>query len=187
VCDDCWDRRGRELATTLALWEELHNHLAPGASGLSESISRPAPGPRPPVNDAVLNALQEVPASLLWWANTARILRGQPTRSAEGKRWGYVLQESVATLTAIDEELHYQAYAVDYLSLVFRVHSQMVQLAGRAKLIHRLHAPCPECGRRELIRHNGEDRVLCTRCGSKWSRPEYDRMVAIELQSRRRA
>jgi hypothetical protein len=187
VCDDCWSRRGRVLADMLALWQELHQHLHPAQRGLSEAISRQPAGSRLPLNGAVLDAMQSVPTTLLGWANTCRRLRSQPELSSEGKRWGFLIQEALTTLDAIDGELHYGPYAVDYLAAVFSMHGRMISLAGLAQLVHRLHAACPECDRRELVRHNGEDRVRCAYCASIWSRPEYDRMVVVQARSRRRA
>jgi ribosomal protein L37AE/L43A len=162
----------------------LHHHLPPGQRGLSEYVSHSSSGgSRLPINAAVLDAMHQIPRTLHQWANVCRHMKGYCLLEMEGKRWAYLLSDAVIDLESFDEELHYSEYGVDYLTSVFEAHSRMFSLAGLAHLVHRLNAACPACGRRELVRHNGQEVVRCTRCGEKWSEPEYRRLTIVQARA----
>jgi ribosomal protein L37AE/L43A len=183
VCDDCWERRGRSLAALPALWEQLHLHLPPAQQGLQEyNNNSTRGGSRMPVNAAVLDALQAIPVAMMEWANLCRRTRGQEDLTTHNKRWQFLLDQAMRVLQAQDEDLHYSVYSVDYLISLFGSQSRMISLAGLAHLVHRLNATCPDCGRRELVRHNGRERVQCYRCGHSWSLPEYQRLVIVQSE-----
>jgi hypothetical protein len=170
------------------LWDRLHLHLPPAQRGLHEFVSYTgARGSHMPVNTAVLDTLHSLPLAMMEWANVCRSSHGQRDLPTVGKRWQFILTEAVSTLVALDEELHYSVWSVDYLNAVFDAQTRMISLAGLARLVHRLNAACPECGRRHLIRHNGADRVHCYHCGRSWSAPEYRQLTIVQAhhESRR--
>lgn len=184
VCDDCWSRRGRILTQVPALWAELHGHLPPGQRGMSEFVSHSGSGgSRLPVNVAVLDTLLSIPRTLHEWANVCRHQRGYDVVSPDGMRWSRLLCAAVIDLESFDEELHYSESGVEYLVCLFNGFHRMLSLGGLAKLVHRMFAACPECGRRELVRRNGFADVICSRCGSKWSELQYRRLTIVQTHT----
>jgi ribosomal protein S27AE len=179
ICGECWARRGRALEVIAPLWSELHHHLAPGRRGLSEFVSTGGGGSRLPVNATVLDLMYEAPRTLHRWANYCRHERGLELLDMRGKRWGYLLEDALADLHDYDEALYHSEFGVRYLVEIFDVHRRMFSLAGLARLVYRLNAACPACGRRELVRHDGQGRILCARCGQSWPQRTFRRLAQV--------
>lgn len=180
ICDDCWDDRGRIFAQLPTLWLQAHNVLPPGSRGLTESVSPRTPGPRSPLTICALDALHSGAFEMAAWANECRRLRQLELVSTTGKRWGFILSQAIGTLWATDETLRYAEIGPDYLYSLFALERRLALVAGLDTLIHRLPAPCEHCKRRNvLIRHNGQEVVVCSYCGKRWSEPEYRRLVQV--------
>lgn len=62
---------------------------------------------------------------------------------------------------------------------LLRLHELTRIVAGRTELTHRLHAECPRCARRALIRYNGTTEVVCRACGDMWPEEDITRLTLV--------
>jgi hypothetical protein len=74
---------------------------------------------------------------------------------------------------------------VDRALDVRRVHGKVSKVVGLDRVLHRLAAPCPDCGLPVLARWIGEDNVFCTdeSCGLVLASSEYDAHVKGLLEN----
>jgi hypothetical protein len=62
------------------------------------------------------------------------------------------------------------SYANDLTDEARQFVHRLTQATGQSQADQRIPTPCPHCGRRTLMRPNGEDHVICrnTRCSTAW-------------------
>jgi hypothetical protein len=183
VCDTCWQNRTATLAALPELWLRLHAQLPPGAKKLAEAISRPAPGPKSPIQVCVLDTLRSAPHALMEWAILC-IDKPVPT---EGKRWGYLMGQAVTLLAANDERWRHQPEALGYVSAIVYWHRKMAALLGLHETLLHLPIDCPECERRSVYWVKARQVVACSYsgCATQWPEGHWAEYVAGAAKKRR--
>lgn len=192
VCDECWGARRGALLAIPSLWVLGHNVLPPGAHGLSDGADRAGTtreglhahsshtaGSRSPVSDFAIETLHQTAMELCEWANVCLRVRELNPITKAGKRWGAIISDALSSLETVDEDLRYSSLGADYAGGLFAMRSRLLLLVGLDTLIHKLPAPCGNCNKVGLIRHNGKDVVVCTGCGGKWPETEYRKHVLV--------
>lgn len=67
---------------------------------------------------------------------------------------------------------------------LLRLHRRAYHALGRTEYVQQVALPCPRCGLRALIRHNGEDSVICENCYERtpWERIPFLCRVLIDCE-----
>lgn len=84
-------------------------------------------------------------------------------------------------LTSRLADLCAQPYANDLNDEARALHHTLTRITGTDEADQRIPTPCPECGRRTLMRPNGEDHVVCRnqRCRIVWYSGEYGMLARV--------
>lgn len=185
VCEACWAGVGRDLAGIPKLWVAGHACLPPGsrAIGLAQPGRVRGAAGHSPVSDFALSTLEEVISGLDFWALVVQRRRGivkAPRRRS--KRWGVVLSDAVVVLTEQAGQLRGTSLEGDYARDVTGLRHRLLLLCGLDPLVHHLPAPCGQCGRLGLVRHNGREQIVCSSCGAVWGEAEYGLHVKVLAQ-----
>ena len=185
VCSACWAAVARDLAGIPPLWVSGHACLPPGSRqvGMAQPGRVRGAAGHSPVSDFALSTLEEVMNGLDFWAVVVARRRGivkAPRRRS--MRWGKVLSDAVLVLTDQAGELRGTTLEGDYARDVTGLHHRLILLAGLDPLVHHLPAPCGQCGRLGLVRHNGREQITCTSCGAVWGEAEYGLACKILAQ-----
>lgn len=56
------------------------------------------------------------------------------------------------------------------------LHYRTRSYTGQTRLTYRSHVPCLRCGRVALEQANGDDKIGCTACGTRWQREKFDKL-----------
>jgi predicted Fe-S protein YdhL (DUF1289 family) len=75
---------------------------------------------------------------------------------------------------------------IDAAISLISLHRRAYSLLGRSKLVHRLDPPCPYCDHKKLVRHNGDDHVVCEGCHRTIAEKHYDWFVAVLVHEEER-
>jgi hypothetical protein len=75
---------------------------------------------------------------------------------------------------------------VDAALAFIELHSLAYSALGRSKLVHRLPTPCPWCDYLTLVRHNGDDHVVCENCHKIIEEKHYSWFVAVLVREQER-
>jgi len=179
VCDPCWRERHGQLRDLPELWLRLQNLLPKGSVRPADGLAAGSPGPTLPLQICVLDALRQIPLDLTGQANIALALRGQDPISLNGKRWSFLLSQSVHVLRAIDQIFYGQSEQLEYARVLAHCHRKALYLTGLDQHVVRLPAPCPSCGCHTLFRHFQRRLILCTRsiCRGQWTEPRYADLI----------
>lgn len=185
LCSECRRENHGRLTEFPELYVELELSIAAGGqAGEPVSGTRNAPIP---IRADVIDMQTDLAAFLLGWELTARRLARHSRRQQSG-RLGRQLDAAVRYLDRRFDAL------VDEEPVFCRGIDSWYRKARRAlqltRVVHRLPAPCPSCGRVTLIRLSGDDAVRCANCHLQWREDEYERLVrvlAYELREQRKA
>jgi hypothetical protein len=163
-CSSCWGNRLLIRVQLPGLWLRLHGQLPRGAAGLSEGVSRPRPGSRPPLQVHILDALSAVVRRLVGWADACLGMEGP--LETEHRRQGVILLDAMVALDRHDEALRTSSAACRYVMALGQMHRQMTLLVGLEPSRTRLPMPCPACDQKfvPLYRDSERQCVTCTLC-----------------------
>lgn len=68
---------------------------------------------------------------------------------------------------------------IDGALRLLRLHELTKIVAGRTELTHHLHATCPRCERRAMVRYDGTSEVTCRACGDTWPEEDIKRLTLV--------
>lgn len=155
--------------------------LGPASPGDVTLLPDPRPGVVHPREDQ--DGQQPVHATLTAWAllvveESPGGLTSLPTPHVSPV---WHLRRLTAWLTPHLDWMADQPWADEWDTELRDQWARLRRTAGHEPLVHRLQVPCPACGLRCLVRHDGDDRVVCDRrstgCGTKWSEETYDALA----------
>lgn len=178
VCQACADRTRDDLEALPWLYYRLHQLLLPGQAALSD-IAGGTADPPAPLRISVLSLLSDTRFIVVTWHG--RLLarygsRHRPDpRSVTHRQFGVSARWLARAWPAASAGPDAAALSSDVEAAARRAR----RAAGLTKLVHRLPAPCPRCGRGRLARVSGETVVRCLRCRETWTEQQYAWLVQV--------
>jgi hypothetical protein len=177
VCESCRCRVHRDLLAAPLLYVGMHLALPAGGTTDDDKVSG-TPTPPTPLRTILLDAMSQMARTLAIWHHDVAVactLAHLPTTRTVREGWvvdraSRILAARIEVACAIAPELAAQ--------LAHDLHYGR-RLIGHDHLVHRLVAPCPECGLRALVRRDGADTVYCRGCHAAWDEQLYHHLTRV--------
>lgn len=193
ICNICVVRLQRDLEITPRLMRWLEQHKAPGQSGGDRVGGSREAGT--PARLDVLSMLNDG-ATPIHGDDDDQI--GPPSIPSTLRNWAWLIAEQRGLIyperADVEELSEWLLRHLDWVTGQPVIYDMIGEIAALRRWAHglapwavhvqELVAPCPECGKRALIRTAGERYIECDArefiggCGALWTEEEYEQHVA---------
>jgi ribosomal protein L37AE/L43A len=177
VCEDCRRRVQRDLHATPTLYVQMSLGLPHGGTAdINDPVSG-TPTPPAPLRIALLDAMSQLARAVTTWHTVVADAANLAPLAAGPVREGWAIDRAARILAARVELAC--ATAPDLAAQLARDVNYGRRLIGTTPLVHRLAAPCPECGLRALVRRDGAQVVYCRGCHATWDEALYHHLTRV--------
>lgn len=176
ICETCRYAVDRDLANAPDLYVQLHLALEPSRTPTEKVSGSGGSRSAPPLRLALLNLGKRYRVVLTTWE--ALVVEAERlSQPSTQVRDSYAVQRAALLLAPRSRSACRLApdSAVD-LALTTR---EARRLLGLTRRIHRLQAPCPNCGSFGLRREDGAALIRCVACNAGWADELYQRLALV--------
>ena len=159
------------------LGEELHPAMM-AAEPVSGSRS-----PGLPLRVGHLALQQDLAQAACRWEDAVRAAVGHAERLRHLPGHSYLIRGCLPALVYLRGhagDLRTLPDGEEAIAELIRLRDRIVRALGLAPLVHRLPVPCPTC-EGQLLRRDGEEKVICAECRRIWEWVDYQWLVAVTV------
>jgi len=182
LCEDCLAYFPVILDDVARMWVRSHILLAAIGRPPREKVSGKTITPNSPVNLQVLDAIESAYTTVTTWATTVTIREGDKSISYSSHEEKFKLSLDYLYTTYLT--MRGSPLLTNCYNAVYVVRRRLTSLAGDDPEVERLIYPCPDCGRRSLMRRRAGDHIRCLTCSGVWGQSVFHRL-AYERRSER--